>query len=248
MLLKVCGVFGASAPSEIAMLAAAGVELIGLWHGVPDGEAELCAEEFERLAGVVLATEAAQPVLVTLDGDARRLARVALRSGVRWIQLHGYQLPATVSALREAAPPGLTIIKALHVREGRALDAHLAHLYERAGVDAFVIDTATSDGRIGSTGLAIAPAVAVAVAERLERPFLLAGGIGAHNRAIYEQVVSQRQFLGVDVSTCARDTTGRLRPESVAAIRRAWRRDETTEPLQVALNLSHTGPLDAGGH
>jgi phosphoribosylanthranilate isomerase len=151
------------------------------------------------------------------------LCELVARSGVTWLQLHAFQLPRVVRALK-AGPgaPAVRLVKVLHVRDGRCIEGGLVAAYERAGVDAFLIDATTSDGRVGSTGTAVAPAVAAALAGSLRRPFFLAGGISAAGRPAYERLVRDARFLGVDVDSAARDGDGRIAGERVAAIRRAW--------------------------
>ncbi|MBD0327929.1 MAG: hypothetical protein ICV68_15980, partial [Pyrinomonadaceae bacterium] len=46
MHVKVCG---ATRPADVDLLAGLGVDLIGLWHGVPDGHADLSMAELSRL-------------------------------------------------------------------------------------------------------------------------------------------------------------------------------------------------------
>ena len=70
----------------------------------------------------------------------------------------------------------------LHVKGGECVEAPLIGAYEKAGVDVFLFDVVSDDGRVGSTGQAIDPAVVAPLADKLTRPFLLAGGISAANR------------------------------------------------------------------
>ena len=76
--------------------------------------------------------------------------------------------------------------------------------YEKAGVDVFLFDVVSDDGRVGSTGQAIDPAVVAPLADKLNRPFLLAGGISAINRDDYAALAAHPRFLGIDVDTNAR--------------------------------------------
>jgi phosphoribosylanthranilate isomerase len=223
MLLKVCGVHGATAERDIEMLAAADVDLVGLWHGVPGGDADLSDAELVRLAAVAR-DNGVEPVMVTFERDAERLARALTISGVSWVQLHAFQLPHVVTGLHAALRDArVTIVKVLHVRGHLCVDLRLAPAFEEAGVDAFLLDAATEDGRMGSTGAPIPPAVASEVAGRLRRPFFLAGGVSAHTRPRYDVVARDQGFVGIDVSTGARDGQGRLRMRPVEAINRAWR-------------------------
>ena len=98
------------------------------------------------------------------------------------------------------------MIKVLHVRGGECVEAPLLRAsYEKAGVDVFLFDVVSDDGRVGSTGQEIDPAVVAPLADKLGRPFLLAGGISAANRPAYASLAAHPQFLGIDVDTNARD-------------------------------------------
>ncbi|MEV7444090.1 N-(5'-phosphoribosyl)anthranilate isomerase [Streptomyces sp. NPDC091204] len=220
-LLKVCGATG---PRDIEAAAAAGADCVGLWHGVPGGPSELGAD---GLAALVAAARPAGllPVLVTFLADPGTLAEIVRRTGVAWVQLHAYQPPAVVRALREALPAEVGLVKVLHVDEaGGCVERPLIGAYERAGTDLFLLDTATGDGRIGSTGAALDPARLASLLPRLGRPFLLAGGLTAANRPAYEDVVRHHGFRGIDVDTAARDlATGRFGVPEIAALARAWR-------------------------
>ncbi|MFJ6759300.1 N-(5'-phosphoribosyl)anthranilate isomerase [Streptomyces sp. NPDC091273] len=234
-LLKVCGATGLG---DIEAAAAAGADCVGLWHGVPGGPSELA---LDGLAALVAAARPAGllPVLVTFLADAGELAAIVRRTGVAWVQLHAYQPPAVVRALREALPAEVGLVKVLHVDEaGGCVERPLIGAYERAGTDLFLIDTATGDGRIGSTGAALDPGRLTALLPRLTRPFLLAGGLSAAGRPAYEDVVRHSGFRGIDVDTAARNrVTGRFGVPEIAALARAWR-----------TGIPHTAaPAPAGG-
>jgi phosphoribosylanthranilate isomerase len=233
MLLKVCGV-RAEGHAEIEMLAAAGVDLVGLWHAVPGGAAELTSAELDRLAATARAA-AVEPVLVTFESRPRMLAEAIARSGVRWVQLHAYQLPATVRALKTIAPAGVRVIKVLHVERRGCVDGRLVRSYERAGVDVFLLDRVAADGRADSGGGSIPPELASAVADGLARPFMLAGGLSARNRWRYASLARHERFLGIDVSTGARDRHSRLCARSVRTLRRVWSGEAGVEARHVAL-------------
>jgi len=227
MLVKVCGATGAS---DIALLAEAGVDLVGLWHGVRTGGAELDAARLRRLATTARESGRLEPVLVTLLPDAARLAVAVAGSAVSWVQLHGYQPPACVRALRSAAGHALTIVKVLHVRGRDCVERDLIGAYERAGVDVFLVDSTAPDGRIGSTGEVAEPRVVADLVARTSRPFLLAGGITAANRADHATTTAHPRFLGVDVDTSARTPDGRLSADRVAALTQAWRPAAPPDP------------------
>jgi phosphoribosylanthranilate isomerase len=214
--VKICG-----ATRSEDLTAAAGADLIGLWHGVPGGHADL-----DRSRLVALAAGAPAPVLVTFNADAAAIGEAAAAAGTRWVQLHGYQPPGVVRGLL-ARHPGLNVIKVLHVHRRTCQELALVRAYERVGVSMFLLDSVTGGGRIGSTGEPIEPAVALGVADRLGRPFLLAGGLSADNAARFGAVRRHRRFAGVDVDSGARDRTGRIDGARVGAICREWTSEES---------------------
>lgn len=216
-LLKVCG---ATAPGDVDALAEAGAHLVGLWHGVPGGHAELPLDRLSALADHAR-RRGIEPVLVTFLDDADTLGAVVTATGVRWVQLHAYQPPGLIRALKQRAHE-LTVVKVLHVVGTRCLELRFLGAYERAGADVILVDRATEDGQVGSTGAAVPLRAAEDVAERTTRPFLLAGGVTAATRATYASLARHPRFRGIDVDTAARDDAGRFCPTRVRAIGRAW--------------------------
>lgn len=218
--LKVCGIVE---PAEIDILAAHGVDLVGLWLAVPGGPHDLPPDRWRALAERAAGTKGAPaPVLVTFAKDAE-LLRSALESApVEWVQLHGYPTPGFVRKVK-AIRPEVKVIKVLHVKGGECVEASLIGSYEKAGADVFLFDVVTEDGRVGSTGQALDPAVVAPLLDKLTRPFLLAGGISAENRGEYEKLAAHPLFLGVDVDTNARGAEGKIDAEKVAAISRVWK-------------------------
>ncbi|MCX5202712.1 N-(5'-phosphoribosyl)anthranilate isomerase [Streptomyces sp. NBC_00237] len=225
MLVKICG---ATSLGDIELLASAGADLVGLWHGVPGGRADLPPQELAALAEAAHRTQRLRPVLVTFLNDTEALRTALTATRVDWIQLHGYQTPGTVRALKRAGDR--TVIKVVHVahrgaqRAGACPELPLIPSYERAGTDLFLVDATAEDGRIGSTGHQVDGCAVLEVVERMSRPFLLAGGISADSRPDYRAVLEHPLFRGIDVDTAARDPdSGRLRAERVTALVRGWR-------------------------
>ncbi|MCE7081109.1 N-(5'-phosphoribosyl)anthranilate isomerase [Streptomyces sp. ST2-7A] len=222
-LLKACG---ATTEAEITGLAAAGADLVGLWHGIPGGRAELDPARLRQLAAATART-GTEPVVVTLHREAEPLLRMLRACGTSRVQLHGYQPPSLVRALARAG--GVTVLKVLHLHGGGCPEQALIPAYERAGTDCFVLDSATADGRIGSTGVPADPALVLRLADLLNRPFLLAGGIRADSRPAFAAVAEHPRFLGIDVDTAARDTAGSLSGARLAAIAHGWRTGQPSE-------------------
>ncbi|WP_405783729.1 phosphoribosylanthranilate isomerase [Streptomyces sp. NBC_00859] len=216
--VKVCG---ATSTRDTDVLATAGADLVGLWHGVPGGPAELPEHEVAALAAAARATGVLQPVLVTFLSDAHTLSGVLRRTGIDIVQLHAYQRPSTVRALR-AALPDTVIIKVLHVTAGACPERPLLGAYERAGTDLFLIDATTPDGRIGSTGQCLSEDAVLDLAERFTLPFWLAGGLTPANRSAHERVLRHPRLLGIDVDTAARGGDGRFAAPAVNRLARVW--------------------------
>ncbi|WP_432039118.1 N-(5'-phosphoribosyl)anthranilate isomerase [Streptomyces cucumeris] len=218
MLLKVCGVTDVH---QLRRMSCFPVELAGLWYGVPGGRWDLSLERFAGLAAAARAM-AVEPVLVTLLDDPVRLREAVDASGVRWVQLHGYPAPAGVRRIR-AALPDVTLVKVVHVREGKAVEEPFADAYRRAGADLFLFDSVGDDGRVGSTGTPLDPGAAARVLDRAELPFLLAGGISADGAERYDALLGHSGFRGLDVDSALRGGDGTLRLSRVDALSAAWR-------------------------
>ena len=216
--VKVCGI---KEPAEIDVLASQDVDFVGLWYGVPGGPADLPLDEWRRLGAAAAATDHLAPVLVTFLKDSEALREALEGSGVEWVQLHGYQTPGVVRAVKEISPD-IRVLKVLHVRGDDCVEAPLIASYEKAGVDVFLFDAVAEDGRVGSTGQTLDPAVVASLAERISRPFLLAGGLSDDNRGEYEELTRHPHFMGIDVDTNARGADGKVSGERVEAILGAW--------------------------
>ncbi|WP_326700278.1 N-(5'-phosphoribosyl)anthranilate isomerase [Streptomyces sp. NBC_01754] len=224
-LLKVCG---ATRPEE-AVAVAARSDLVGLWYGVEGGAHDLSEAAVPALADAVRAGRRAEPVLVTFLHDAGRLARVATAARVRWIQLHAYQPPGAVAALR-AALPDAVLVKAVHVLDGRCAERPFLGAYARAGTDLFLVDAATPDGAVGSTGRRLPPEALDPLLPVLGLPFLLAGGLTGADAARGPVLRAHPGFRGVDVDGAARGDDGLLDAHRTAALDRAWQTGTAAAP------------------
>ena len=103
----------------------------------------------------------------------------------------------------------------------------------------FLFDAVADDGRVGSTGQTLDPALVASLADGLTRPFLLAGGISAENRDRYAALAAHPLFLGIDVDTNARGADGKVSEENVEAICRAWKAGRMPSRFIDALLASH---------
>jgi len=217
--VKVCGVTEAA---EIDVLAGQQVDFVGLWYGVPGGPADLPLETWRGFGATAAATGRLAPVLVTFLKDVDAVREALDGSQVHWVQLHGYQTPGFVRAVKGIAPE-VRVIKVLHVRGGACIEERLIGGYEKAGVDVFLFDAVAEDGRVGSTGLTLDPQDVAPLADALTKPFLLAGGISAENRPQFATLTSHPRFLGIDVDTNARGPDGKFSAEKVGAICSSWK-------------------------
>lgn len=217
--MKVCGI---TEPTEIDLLARQQVDFVGLWYGVPGGPADLALETWRAFGSAAAGTEHLNPVLVTFLKDVDAIRAALAGTGVHWVQLHGYQTPGFVRAVKEIGPE-VRVIKVLHVRGGSCIEEKLIGAYEKSGVDVFLFDAVSEDGRVGSTGQTLDPEVVAALAEGIGKPFLLAGGISAENRERFDSLAGHPRYLGIDVDTNARGEDGKVSAERVAAIVAAWK-------------------------
>ncbi len=178
--VKVCGITNL----EDALVAAlAGADALGFnfWPRSPRYIAPRAAADIiAQLPPLVTS------VAVVVDEPPAQVARLARRSGVRAVQLHGQESPQDVAAL---AADGFAVLKA--VRVGR--DFRPQQLRSYVGVDAFLLDTEVK-GRRGGTGKSFDWKKARA-ANRYGR-VLLAGGLTVENVG---EAVAQARPYGVDV-------------------------------------------------
>ena len=162
----------------------------GLWLAVPGGPHDLPLDRWRALAERAAGTAGGPaPVLVTFAKDAEALRSALESAPVHWVQLHGYPTPGFVRKVKGLGSD-VRVIKVLHVKGGECVEASLIGAYEKAGVDVFLFDVVTEDGRVGSTGQALDPAVVAPLVDKLTRPFLLAGGISADNRPDYAELAA----------------------------------------------------------
>ncbi|MDB5322837.1 MAG: phosphoribosylanthranilate isomerase [Phycisphaerales bacterium] len=208
--VKICGVMR---PQDAVAAARTGADAIGI-NFYP--QAKRCIST--AIAREILHSLPAfvTPVALFVDQDVEEIKHLAASLGIRHIQLHGHESPATVAALRD-----FTVLKA--VRASReTLAAELAIWREAmesldlANLHGFVLETPGSAP--GGTGVendwdAIAVQQRAGTFEGLP-PLIAAGGLTPDNVAA---VVRLLQPYAVDVSSGVEESFGQKSPERIAA-------------------------------
>lgn len=189
LYVKVCGVRN---ESDVEAAAEAGADAVGfVWYRPSPRHLELT-----EIAGLVSRTQLTT-VLVTADVDSATLVDAASRTGVDAVQPHGAHAVVSIAAARRM---GLDIIHPIGAGED---------VPPMIGEDLLLVDTPDSE-LPGGTGRGFEWELAAAI----DRPFLLAGGLGPHSVA--EAVRKVRPF-GVDASSGLESSPG---VKDAAAIRR----------------------------
>ena len=203
MKIKICGV---TTPDDAAMVAAAGVDFLGLnfW---PRSRRYVDADRAREMAA---AARAANPALAIVglfvDATVDIVARVHAAVRLDRVQLHGDESPDDCRAI--AAQVGLPLWKAIAVRapdDVRTLDAW--------PVEAILLD-APSAGRGGSGTTFDWALAANAVASHPTRSIVLAGGLGPDNVAA---AIAQVRPWAVDVASGVERAPGVKDPARVRA-------------------------------
>jgi indole-3-glycerol phosphate synthase len=199
-LIKICGI---SNEREVELLAELRVHMGGLCV-LPEQSYSLEPVAARRLARRF--SGLTRPVLVTVERSTDPLAELIDTVEPQIVQLAGLTRPTHVASLRSRFPPNrLTIMQVMHVYKGRILEAGQFDAYAAAGCDGFVIDRVVP-GRLGSTGQPIDPDVLAALCrDGLPRPYLLGGGVDAHNVG---ERLSSSGAVGVDVCSSVRNERG----------------------------------------
>src|SRR5687768_4906301 len=99
MRIKICGVTSAS---ELALLDRHRVDFAGLWWKVPRGAHNVSTEDLLNIA--MTAPRYTRPMLVTLGAPLEAAIDLLLQTGIRAMQLHGFELPGAVGRLKAVIP------------------------------------------------------------------------------------------------------------------------------------------------
>jgi phosphoribosylanthranilate isomerase len=186
LIVKICGL------KDETVLAAAldsGADMVGFVH-FPKSPRHL---PLSRIGELIRATEnRAETTVLLVDPDAATLQQVAALHP-DWVQLHGSEAPAGVSAAKSMT--GIRLMKALPVVEKSDLRAIPLYsgIADRIMLDAKPPKGATRPGGLGrSFDWSILDGGAANV------PFMLAGGL---NPANVGRAITRLKPFGVDVSS-----------------------------------------------
>ncbi len=212
LLIKVCGL---TDPGEAAAVAAAGADYIGLnFH---PGSPRYVAPE---LAAAIVAAlpDSTVPVGLFVDRPPAEVAEVAMRVGLRVVQLHGDEPPASLAALSD-----LLIVKAFRIGSAEGLAAMQAYLDEADRIgrppDAVLVD-AHVPGLVGGTGRTIDDGVMAGLPGHPR--LILAGGLTPENLRERLAILGAAPWM-VDVASGVESSPGRKDLERVTAFVKAAR-------------------------
>jgi phosphoribosylanthranilate isomerase len=201
---KMIQIAGVMDMAEARLLAAAGVTHLGFPLRLPVHREDLSDAEAAAIIARLSASVGA--VLITYLDEARDVAGLCRRLGVRIVQLHGEISPAEVLRLRRIAPE-LAVIKSVIVKDSRLGKVGAEVLNYAPLVDAFITDSwDPATGACGATGRVHDWDVSRQLAELSPKPLILAGGLGPEN---VRQAIIQVRPAGVDAHTGVERPDGR---------------------------------------
>ncbi|WP_299963962.1 hypothetical protein [uncultured Roseobacter sp.] len=200
MDLKICGV---TTPEELEILNQEGARYAGLWTGIDGHPRNLTDAKFIELVELC---ESVTPVAVCVRRPVSDLWQLLQLSGVRHVQLHGFNRPSDVRYLKDR---GVTLIKTIHVGDdGNCPAERLIDPYIDAGCDIFLIDRFGGTEAIGSSGVELEPDTLQNWRDRLTgQRVWLAGGLTADRIA---DLAESPGIETVDVDTAARRQGGAI--------------------------------------
>lgn len=185
--VKICGITN----TEDALWAASlGADYIGLnfyKNSLRNISVENARNIVEKLPHFVL------PVGVFVDEDENKIQKVAKKTNIRIIQLHGNETPEKCRRIKEVL--SLPIIKAFKVKDESIIETIRDYLQD---IDYILLDTHV-EGMEGGTGEVFNWDIAVKVSkEYCNKPLFLAGGITPENvTSAIEKVLP----YGIDVAS-----------------------------------------------
>lgn len=140
-----------------------------------------------RLRGLI--DQAIKTVGVFVDEDNEIIVDIAKSGAIDFIQLHGSESEESICYLKEKT--GLPIIKAVKIKTGDEIIC-----YNDSAVDYLLLDSGYGTGKPFEWSKLLDSKLPVG--ERINKPFFLAGGLGAHN---LKDAIEQFQPYAVDLSS-----------------------------------------------
>lgn len=179
--------------------------MLGLIVDVPvETPRKVTLEEAAVLAKSV--SDAIPVVTVLVPGSATDVAQVVERVQPYAVQLHGFEPPALVHAVRRALPE-VKLIKTVHVDERGTIHGELP---DPELVDFILLDTFAA--QLGGTGAPHNWSASRAIVEQSPVPVLLSGGLTPANVA---EAIRQVKPYGVDVASGVESAPGRKSVDKV---------------------------------
>ncbi|MBN2582683.1 MAG: phosphoribosylanthranilate isomerase [Planctomycetes bacterium] len=192
MRVKICGV---TSPDDARMLAAAGVDAVGVIFA--ESPRQVTAAQAKAIVDAL--PPWVSPVGVFVNETAETIARIAREVGLTTIQLHGEELPCTVKDVAGH----FKVVKAFRVASQTDLADALDYVAQ-CQPDACLIDSRVA-GAYGGTGHT-APWDLVAAAGSALQPLILGGGLTPENVAEAIRIV---QPWGVETSSGVESAPGK---------------------------------------
>jgi phosphoribosylanthranilate isomerase len=192
--VKICGITNAG---DARAAADAGADAIGLIFA--ESPRRVDAEEARRIS--IALPEDVIRVGVFVDEEPTEVLRISREVGLDLVQLHGDEVPESVTALREA---GVKVMKALRVKNAATLDA-----LDEYEAELFLLDAYSAKAR-GGTGERFDWGVAKSLRGRDN--IVVSGGLGPEN---VREAVQFFEPFGVDASSSLEDGPGRKSGERV---------------------------------
>jgi len=201
---KMIQIAGVMDMAEARLLAAAGVTHLGFPLRLPVHREDL--GDAEAAAIIASLSPSVETILITYLDEARDVAWLCRRLGVRIVQLHGKISPEEVLRLRRIAPE-VAVIKSVIVKDSRLGKLGKEVLSYAPLVDAFITDSwDPATGACGATGRVHDWDVSRQLADLSPKPLILAGGLGPEN---VRQAIFQVRPAGVDAHTGVEGPDGR---------------------------------------
>ena len=198
--IKICGLYR---PCDIEYVNRAKPDWCGFIINFPKSHRNLTPDQVRMLRQNL--DSSITPVGVFVDQPVEPVAALLNDGTISIAQLHGHEDAAYIAALR-AAVPGCTVWKAFKVRSPEDLSA---------------ANASTADLVILDNGYGTGEAFDWSLAESVERPFLLAGGLTPEN---IPEAIRQLHPYGLDLSSGV-ETDKKKDPAKIQAAVAAVRKD-----------------------